>query len=115
MHLTYRKLKLAGACSQQLERFRELFPDGVDVTAAVCASVAKEFDWDWAKNLLPSRLRDDYEAKLDLLWDDYEAKFAPLLDDYEAKCAPLRADYEAKCALLRADHDAKCASLFGSL
>src|SRR5208282_5495044 len=112
MHLTYRKLKLAGACSQQLERFRELFPDGVDVTAAVCASVAKEFDWDWAAmNLLPLRLRADYEAKLAPLRADYEAKRVLLWDDYEAKLAPLRADYEAKRVLLWDDYEAKLALL----
>src|SRR5208282_1924247 len=140
MHLTYRKLKLAGACSQQLERFRELFPNGVDVTAAVCASVAKEFDWDWAaRNLLTSRLWDDYEAKRAPLRDDYEAKRAPLWDDYKAKrkraplwddykakrapqrgdykakLAPLWGDYEAKRALLQDDYEAKRAPLFGSL
>src|SRR5208282_250876 len=138
MHLTYRKLKLAGACSQQLERFRELFPNGVDVTAAVCASVAKEFDWDWAaRNLLTSQLwddyeakraplRDDYEAKRAPLWDDYRAKLAPLWGDYEAKRTPLwgdykakrtplRDDYEAKRALLQDDYEAKRAPLFGSL
>src|SRR5208282_4293220 len=129
MHLTYRKLKLAGACSQQLERFRELFPNGVDVTAAVCASVAKEFDWDWAaRNLLTSRLWDDYEAKRAPLrddyeakrkraplWDDYEAKRAPLWGDYKAKLAPLWGDYEAKRALLQDDYEAKRAPLFGSL
>jgi len=111
MHLTYRKLKLAGACSQQLKRFRELFPDGVDVTAAACASVAKEFDWDWAaRNLLPSRLRAGYEAKRAPLWDDYQAKRTSLWADYE-----MWADCEDKRALLWDDYEAKCALLFGRL
>ena len=105
MKLTYRKLRLAGACSVQAEYFRELFPKGVVVTAAVCASVACEFDWDWAAgNLLPT-----------LLQADYYAKRAPLHADYYAKRAPLHADYDAKRAALQADYDAKRAPLFGVL
>ena len=138
MKITAKILEDKNACPSQLHKFRKLFPDGVEVTAAVCISVADEFDWDWAANNLlpPSFLADyeakevslwkdydakvaspraDYNAKVAPLWADYNAKVAPLWADYNAKKAPLLADYEAKEAPLLADYCAKVAELFGSL
>ena len=64
MRVTVALLKRRGACRGQIERFKEHFPDGVDVTEAACVAVANEFDWTWvAWNLLPAPLDADYEAK----------------------------------------------------
>ena len=105
MKVTLKMLVRAKACKSQRDVFAELFPDGIDVTEAVCVSVADKFDWDWAAwHLLPAPLDADYQAKR-----------APLDADYRAKRTPLDADYWAKCASLYADYRAKCAALFGSL
>jgi len=94
MRVTVAKLKRLNACSEQVRLFAELFPDGVDVTEALCVAHADKFDWDWAaRHLLP----------------------APLLVDYKAKRAPLWADYLAEDEALWADYVTKCAALFGRL
>lgn len=90
MKITVALLKKKRACASQLTRFAELFPDGVDVTEALCVAHARDFDWDWAAaRLLPRKAYADYEAKCAPLYADYAAKLAPLDADYAAKRAPL--------------------------
>ena len=105
--LTYRKLKLAGACESQAKLFRTLFPEGVVVTEAVCISVASNFDWDldWAAaHLLPKSLRAEYERQRAPLWAEYERQRAPIWAEYERQHAPIQAEYERQCASLRAEY-----------
>ena len=88
MKITSAMLRAKGACADQRRTFAELFPDGVEITEAICLSVANKFDWGWAAaSLLPAPLYADYEAKRDPLYADYVAKRAPLDADYKAKCA----------------------------
>ena len=116
MRVTVAKLKRLKACDNQVRLFAELFPDGVDVTEALCVAHAGKFNRDWAaRYLLPAPLRADYESKRVALVADYESKRDALLADYEAKRAPLWADYESKRAPLWADYESKCAALFGRL
>ena len=80
MKITIRLLKSKGACSEQLEKFKELFPKGVVLTEALCIKHANEFDWDWsAENLLTPTAR-----KL-----------------YNETCAPARKLYDETCATAR--------------
>ena len=112
MKITSALLRAKGACADQRRTFAELFPDGVEITEAICLSVANKFDWGWAAaSLLPAPMDADYKAKCAPLYADYEAKCAPLDADYKAKRAPLDADYEAKRAALYADYEAKCAPM----
>ena len=123
MKLTYRKLKLAGACTEQAELFRELFPKGVTVTAAVCRSVADKFDWnswDWAAaNFLPAQLQAEYDHRAALLRAEYARLRDPLLAEYNLQAAPLSAplwaEYDRRVAPLRAEYDGQRAQLFGRL
>ena len=144
MKLTYRKLKLAGACTEQAELFRELFPKGVTVTAAVCRSVADKFDWnswDWAAaNFLPAQLQAEYDHRAALLRAEYARLRDPLLAEYNRAAllraeyvrlrdpllaeynlqaaplsAPLWAEYDRRVAPLRAEYDGQRAQLFGRL
>ena len=61
MKITARLLKFKGACKEQVEKFKELFPDGVEVTESLCVIHAQDFNWDWAAyNLLPLELQEVY-------------------------------------------------------
>lgn len=114
MKITKTLLRRKRACANQLALFIATFPDGVDVTEAVCVSVADKFHWGWAAhNLLPEPLWDDYDAKRATLRADYEAKVATLWADYKAKRDAHWADYCAKLAPLWDDYRAKLAALFG--
>ena len=138
--LTYRKLKLAGACESQAKLFRTLFPEGVVVTEAVCISVASNFDWDldWAAaHLLPKSLRAEYErqrapflaeyrrqcAPLEAEYNrqraqleaEYDRQRAPLLDEFNRQCAPLLDEFNRQCAPLQAEYERQVAPLFGRL
>jgi hypothetical protein len=110
--LTLQTLIDEDACSQQVDLFRAKFGESVEVTEALCRSVASEFDWDWAAHNLLSKNGDaDYLAKLKPLEDDYLAKRKPMDDDYEAKIKPLYDDYMAKIKPLEDDYWAKCRPL----
>ena len=123
--VSLRKLKLLGACTQQLKLFRELFGDRCTVSVDLCVSHAAQFDWNWAAQHLLTQERDidyrakcaplytDWQAARDALDADWRAKRAPLDADWRAKCAALYTDYhQAKRAPLDADYQAKCAALY---
>ena len=60
--ITLRILKAKGACESQCERFAALFPEGVEVTEALCIKHADEFNWDWAaQHLLRASASAEYE------------------------------------------------------
>lgn len=65
----------AGACSSQVETFRELFPAGVVPTLELCLRHAGTFDWDWAEKLLPSRGWAAYKAARDPAWSQTLAAY----------------------------------------
>jgi hypothetical protein len=113
MQVSARILRCKRACTEQVEKFKELFGgDNVVITKELCVKHAQDFDWNWAaKKLLPESLRAEYEAKRAPLLAEYDAKIAPLLAEYDAKIAPLLAEYRAKHAPLLAEYEAKYAPL----
>ena len=54
--VSLRKLKLLGACTQQVELFRQLFGDRCTVSVDLCVAHAAQFDWSWAAQKLLSAL-----------------------------------------------------------
>lgn len=71
MKMTVELLEELGTCGEYTRTFRRLFPidqypDGVDITEAVCREHAADFTWNWAvENLLgTSAGYDAYHAKL---------------------------------------------------
>ena len=52
--ITARKLKLLGACQEQVDNFKELFPSGTVVTVELCVLHAQTFNWNWAAQHLLS-------------------------------------------------------------
>ena len=52
--VSIRKLKLLGACTQQVELFHQLFGDRCTVSVDLCVAHAAQFDWSWAAQKLLS-------------------------------------------------------------
>ena len=98
MKVTKTLLRRKGACDDQLDKFVELFPEGVVVTEALCVEHASVFSWDWAaSHLLSPPARDEYERVIAAVRvaaqaeyervrvaarDEYEREMAPALDEY---------------------------------
>ena len=81
--ITYELLCAKGACKDQADTFKTLFPNGVEVTEELCREHAHTFTWGWAvTNLLTS------EA-----WELYYETLAPSRKLYEKKRAQAAALY----------------------
>jgi len=100
-------LKKHNACQGPVDLFAATFPDGVQVTEAVCLAVADKFDVTWAACLLPKAARAEYDAKHAPIWAEHNAKCDGILDEYKAKCDGIWAEYKAKRAPIRAEYEAK--------
>ena len=86
MKITLRQLKLLGACTSQVELFKEIFGTEVILTEEIVKKHGAKFDITWLANkMLTDEKFDDYEAKRNTLDDDYDAKCKPPYDDYYAK------------------------------
>ena len=72
MFITKGLLEKHGACKNQLDKFVELFPDGVVPTRELCLAHAQTFDFTWAHYLLPRPA-----------WKAYDEATAPARKAYE--------------------------------
>ena len=61
MFISKELLEKHGACKDQLDKFVELFPDGVDATRELCLAHAQTFDFTWAHYLLSRRAWKAYD------------------------------------------------------
>ena len=116
MRITQELLQAKEACQEQLDMFAVDFPDGTEITAAICRA-HPGYDYDWAAaNLLttPEKLAA-YLAARAPLWAEYEAARAPLWAEYEAAKAQLLAEYEAAKAEVLAEFEAAKAEVFGRI
>jgi len=60
--ITYQTIAGKLACKNQLDAFRALFGESVDITPELCVTHAFAFDWDWAgDNLLSPTARAEYD------------------------------------------------------
>lgn len=50
--ITVDLLESVGACDEQIDAFKEHFPDGTEVTVELAVSVANVFDWEWAAHAM---------------------------------------------------------------
>ena len=106
MRILLSDLRAAGACADQVALFEARFGDGVDVTEALCLSVADLFDWNWAAGyLLPALARVEYRRALAPALAEYERTVAPALAEYERTVAPARAEYERALAPAWTEYD----------
>ena len=77
--VTAKQLKAKGACEDQIDLFRSVFPRGCVVTAAnirKAAGAGLSLDW-WAKEFLPAAA-----------WRAYQEATAPALRAYREATAP---------------------------
>ena len=89
MQITLTMLKSKHACPVQCSEFEKRFGDSIEVTPALCLSVASVFDWKWAAEhlLSPPARKAYYEAKAPA-WKAYNEAIAPALKIYnEAKAS----------------------------
>ena len=94
MKVTVALLRKKGACSEQVTKFQELFPEGVMVTEELCVQHSEVFNWGWAvANLLPASARAEYDKAM----------------------ASARAEYNKAVASARAGYNKAVASAFGRI
>ena len=87
MFISKELLEKHGACKNQLDKFVELFPDGVDATRELCLAHAQTFDFTWAQYLLPSPA-----------WKAYNEAIAPARKAYDEIIPPTRKAYNEAIA-----------------
>ena len=93
--ITLRILKAKGACESQCERFAALFPEGVEVTEALCIKHADDFNWDWgARHLLRASAWDEYKCAKASASAEYQRAKASAWAKYERVEAPASAEYK---------------------
>jgi len=119
MYITVALLQKHKACDEQVDLFAATFPDGVQVTEAVCLAVADKFNFAWAAdNLLPPEASAEYSAKHAPIraeyaaqdagtWAEYDVRFARYSAEYEAKRDGILAEYWAKLDGIWAEYGAK--------
>jgi hypothetical protein len=82
--ITYDTLRTAGACQEQRELFRQLFPKGTEVTEELCVRHAQDFDWEWAaENLLDYAAWKAYRAAETSAWRVYTDTMASAWEVYD--------------------------------
>ena len=75
--ITVELLTRKGACQDQVDKFRALYPEGVEPTRELCIAHASDFDWDWAAEHLLSAPA----------WKAYQEVAAPARKAYEEALA----------------------------
>jgi cyclopropane fatty-acyl-phospholipid synthase-like methyltransferase len=86
--ITVETLRRLHACTDQVKKFAELFPNGVEPTLELCVKHAADFDWSWAAcNLLTASARAQYDAACASAWAQYDAACASAWAQYSPACA----------------------------
>ena len=93
------------ACQPQVDLFREMFGDQVEVTVSLARKFGREFDIPFAANRL---LSGSALVK-------YHAGYGSLMEKREALRAPIEARYKVECEPARMKHIATCESLSDAL
>ena len=101
MFISKELLEKHGACKDQLDKFVELFPDGVDATRELCLAHAQTFDFTWAQYLLPRPARKAYNEALAPVWKAYDEAAASARKAYAGAAASARKAYDEAIAPAR--------------
>jgi hypothetical protein len=71
MKITAELLIRKGACSAQIDKFWDMFPEGVEPTRELCIAHANDFEWGWAAaHLLSLHARKTYDETTASAWFD---------------------------------------------
>lgn len=85
MRVTADMLRKRLACAPQRVLFERLFPDGVDVTGALCVAHSSRFNWDWAaSNLLPPDAQAKYESAAAKAWNKFAGAWGQDWSEYRS-------------------------------
>jgi len=115
------------ACTAQVDLFRHIFGESVEITSALCESVAAQFDWNWASRYLltPAALAEyervqgpalaEYERVQGAALAEYERVRGPARAEYERVQGPALAEYERVEGPAYAEYERVCARTFGQL
>ena len=87
MFINKELLEKHGACKNQLDKFVELFPDGVDATRELCLAHAQTFDFTWAHYLLSRPGRKAYDEAIAPASKAYDEATAPAWKAYNEAIA----------------------------
>jgi hypothetical protein len=106
MKLHLKQLTDKGARQEQVNLFRTLFGDSVDVTEELCASVTGKFDFYWAaSNLLTPSARAEYERVAAPAWAEYERIMAAGEAGFKRIMAARKAEYIRATAAVWAEQE----------
>jgi len=95
MIIIAKQLEKLKACQKQIDRFRELFGESVEVSEKLCLKHAEEFDWHWAAgNLLSAPARQEYERIEAPAQQKYELVKAQARQEYKRVEAQACQEYE---------------------
>ena len=93
--VSLRKLKLLGACTQQVYLFRQMFGDRCTVSVDLCVAHAAQFDWYWAaQELLSAPARRAYDEAVAPARRAYDEAVAPARRARDEAYAPACKAYD---------------------
>ena len=116
MKLTLQQLIDAKSCTQQVDLFRSLFGDSVEVTEESCVAVFDKFDWNFAaRNFLTPAALAEYERVRAAAWDECVRVTAPAWAECVRGTAPARAEYDRVAAPAWVEYYRVTAAAFGRL
>ena len=97
--ITLALLERKQACRPQLDAFRELFGESVEVTEALCVQHASVFNWGWAADrLLNSSARKAYNEAVAPAWKTYDEATALASKAYDEATALALKSYDKALA-----------------
>jgi len=103
--LTYQTLSDKRACKDQLDAFRALFNESVDITPELCVTHAATFDWSWAADsLLSPAAWAEYKRATAPAWEKYDHATATALAEYKRATATALAKYKRASASALAEY-----------
>ena len=120
MNAQSRTLKLsqltkAKACIEQRKEFRARFGTSVEITPALCESVASVFDWPWAaEHLLSESALAEYERVTASAYAEYERVTESALAEYERVTESAYAEYLRVRVSAYAEYERVRASAFAN-
>ena len=108
--VTSRFLARLGACEDQLDLFKKVFPRGARLSeASVIKAVEARLDLGWlAAKTLSGLARAEYRKVCALAWSEYEKACGPALAEYEKVCDLAWSECEKAHALAKAEYEKAC-------
>ena len=101
MFITKWLLEKHGACKSQVDKFVDLFPDGVVPTRDLCSAHAQTFSFAWARRLLSPPARKAYNEAIASASKAYDETVAAARKVYDEAAASASKAYDEAVAAAR--------------